>query len=160
GAWFRHRADEARKALGPDAPAASAQRPNRPNPDEVDDTYEIFSGGRAISENLQLDRALPTTKESELTEDVDSIYGVNVAEIDWKPLIKNLHPAVDPLAQIVPADQHAILFPSFDAMRGALEYADQHGAPVLAATEQRCEDTGTKARYEKQLCLALDDLSK
>jgi hypothetical protein len=65
-AWFRHQADAAARALERPGEAASSARPGatgaggrRPErPTGLEDTYEIFSGGRALSENLQLDRVL------------------------------------------------------------------------------------------------------
>ena len=33
----------------------------------IEDTYDLFTGGRAMSENLQLDRAVPGTKPDEPT---------------------------------------------------------------------------------------------
>ena len=83
-----------------------------PRPGELQDTYALFSGGRAVSESLQLDRVTPATNKAEdANVNLADLTGITVAEIDWKPLIKDLKPALDPLASIIPADQHAVLFP-------------------------------------------------
>ncbi len=65
---------------------------------DVDSSYDLFTGGRAISENLQLDRIMPVRESGEETVDVDSLEGITIKEIDWKPLLKGLNPKLDPLA--------------------------------------------------------------
>ncbi|MCZ7634808.1 MAG: hypothetical protein M5U12_01285 [Verrucomicrobia bacterium] len=60
-AWFRHQADSAARERGAD-PATDADTPWFPGQaraSELEDTYDLFTGGRALSENLQLERALP-----------------------------------------------------------------------------------------------------
>src|SRR5947207_3765053 len=60
GAWFRHQERETAKARG----AKATDRPVNPNRFgrnrgfELEESYDLFSGGRAVSENLQLDRLL------------------------------------------------------------------------------------------------------
>ena len=167
-AWFRHQADVAARALERPGEAASSARPGaigaggrRPErPTGLEDTYEIFSGGRALSENLQLDRVLAPSGSEGPTVDVNTLEGITVAAIDWKPLVKDLKPAPDPLASWIPSDQHALFFPSFQAMVALLEDADAAGAPILELVEPRAEDARTRERYERQLCLGLTDFGR
>ena len=63
-----------------------------------DSTYDLFSGGRAISENLQLDRVLRPAKPGEDTVAIAHLTGITVREMDWKPLVKDLKPKTDALA--------------------------------------------------------------
>ena len=61
GAWFRHQIRLARAELNL-PPGAKQGRPPAWQPgrtDDLADTYDLFTGGRAMSENLQLDRACP-----------------------------------------------------------------------------------------------------
>src|SRR5262249_42484797 len=63
GAWFRHQESETAKERGSSVVPARMGPPSRfgggrPWDDSYDGTYELFSGGRALSENLQLDRVL------------------------------------------------------------------------------------------------------
>lgn len=164
-AWFRYQARQARQALG--QAAADPQQANQfnSNPafrtDNLDDTYGLFSGGRALSENLQLDRALPADQRAATpTVSIDSIKGVTVKEMDWAPLVKDKHPQADPLAAFVPVDQHAVFFPTFAAMMAVVDEADEQGVPALQAFEPRAEDARTKERYQKQLCLSLTGLGR
>src|SRR6202035_5319556 len=108
-AWFRHQARVARQPQNKitDQPDSPIVRPNRI--DNLENTFDLFSGGRAISENLQLDRVLQRIGKKEETVALDTLEGIKVAEIDWKPLIKGLEHALDPLAKLVPADQHVVL---------------------------------------------------
>ena len=95
-------------------------QPGRTN--ELVETYELFTGGRAMSENLQLDRVLPRVQPNETPVKLDSLTGITIQEIDWKPLIKDAKPKLDPLAGMIPADQHVVFFPTFQA---AVAMADE-----------------------------------
>ncbi len=160
-AWFRHQAQAAAQERG----TGSSQRAERFGANRrefgFDDTFELFSGGRALSENLQLNRALPAGRTNgERLVDITNLTGITVREMDWKSLIKDLNPELDPLAAFVPHDQHAVFFPSFAAMNEMLTEADQDGTPLLQWLEPRSENEDVRGRYQKQLCLGLDDLSR
>ncbi len=162
-AWFRHEIRQAEAARG-NRNSAQANAPAQWSPSNGDsrlaETYDLLSGGRAISENLQLDRRLAGTQGEAATEDVDKIDGITIAEIDWKPLIKDLKPKLDPLASLIPADQHAVFFPTFSAAVEAIDQAEQQGTPVLYLAEPRSEDAGVKGRYQRQLGLSLSGLGR
>src|SRR5260370_20427069 len=79
---------------------------------------------------------------------------------DWKPLIKDLKPQPDPLAAYVPSDQHALFFPTFSAMTAMIDEADADGTPLLQLLEPRAEDANSRGRYQKQLCLELNEISR
>ncbi len=164
GAWFRHQADEAAKNLGGTnvargaMPGMAAMRGGRPS--ELEDTYGLISGNRALSENLQLDRVLPATTVAEETVEVTNLTGITIKEMDWKGLIQNARPELDPLAAFIPAEQHAIFFPTFQSMVQMIDEADANGTPVLQLLEPRSEDADSRERYQKQLCLGLSEISR
>ena len=101
----------ARSAAGPPraehrrsrADQTTAVRPPSWDPmgGDLAQTYALFSGGRAMSENLQLDRLVTPrgdqTPEALDTVALDTIRGITVEEIDWKTLIKDARPKLDPL---------------------------------------------------------------
>jgi len=163
GAWFRHLQKEAAKARGAQ-PVDRTGNPTgvnrRPLSDQPEDTYGLFSGGRAISENLQLDRVMAVAKSGESTVEVSTIAGITTREMDWKPLLTDPKPAVDPLAAYIPSDQHAIFFPTFSAVTEMMDEADADGSPVLQLMEPRSEDANSRGRYQKQLCLELNEISR
>ena len=161
-AWFRHQEDEAIKARTGKA-GSTLGSPNRfipRGPQTTDDTYALFSGGRAVSENLQLERALPAARSNETMVDLAGIDGIKITPMDWKPLLAGLKPDTDPLAASIPADQHALFFPSFQAMMSVMDEADTNGTPLVQMIEPRSEDMDTCHRYQKQLCLGLTELSR
>ena len=163
GAWFRHQESEAAKARGTNAvdPARAQLNPRRPNWDAgYDSTYELFSGGRALSENLQLDRLLPPAGTNAALVSLTNLAGITVREMDWKALLREPKPALDPLAAHVPFDQHALFFVSFDALSRWLDEADRDGTPVLQMFEPRAEDANARGRYQQQLCLELNAFSR
>ncbi len=164
-AWFRHQKRTA------DAVLAEGQKKkeedersrtifDRSSDPELEETYALFTGGKAVSENLRLDRRLLVTKEEEQTIDIDSIEGITTAEIDWKPLIKDKNPALDPLAGYIPSDQHVIFMKTFDDMLAIMDEADASGTPVLGLLETRSEDGNTRRKVEVQICLKPDALSR
>jgi len=134
GAWFRHQETEAAKARGAKiAPARTSPffNPRRPRPleDDYDSTYDLFSGGHALSENLQLDRLMAPAPTNATLVALSNITGITVREMDWKPLLQEHKPALDALASYVPFDQHALFFPSFEAMSRWIDEADKDGTP-------------------------------
>ena len=70
---------------------------------------------------------------------IASLEGITIQEIDWKPLIKDRHPSpdLDPLAEKIPADQHAVFFPSFQAALAMADETQQHDTPVLRLAQPR-----------------------
>jgi hypothetical protein len=91
---------------------------------------------------------------------ITNLTGITVREMDWKSLLQEPKPALDPLAAHIPYDQHALFFPSFEAMTRWIDEADQDGTPVLQMYEPRAEDANSRGRYQKQLCLELNELSR
>jgi hypothetical protein len=166
GAWFRHEQQAAKRELVDlgvkDLPIDRIMfsRSTR------EDAYALFSGGRAISENLQLDRAQPATRAPRRgkvqTQEVDiaTIAGITVREMDWQQLIRDLKPSLDPLAASIPSDQHAIFLPGFSAALKLSDEANRVGVPVLQLTEPRSEDAGTIERYQRQLGISLDGAAR
>lgn len=158
-AWFRHELRGTQKALNqaPQAPPAdTAQFGGNFGRTDLDDTYALFSGGRALSENLSLERGIASPNDiGQMTTDLNSIEGITIAEIDWTKLIEGKKPALDPLAKQIPADQHVVFFPNFAAFVRAVDELKGNSAPILRVTEPRAEDARSVARYEKQLGVPL-----
>ena len=160
-AWFRHLARQARSDRGGELEDAEPPRQaGLERPSELEDTFLLFTGGRAVSENLQLDRALPPQGQSDELVDLAAIQGITVAEIDWSPLLEDIAPQLDAMASHLPADQHAVFFPDFKSMVNVLDEATRTGTPVLDLLEPRAEDARTKERYETQLCLTVNALAR
>jgi hypothetical protein len=155
GAWFRYQA-------GKSEPDNRPGRPGRPprTPADLAETYALFTGGRAMSENIQLDRALIQGQPDGQPVNLSTLQGITVRDFDWKPLVKQLKPQRDPLARLIPADQHAVFIPSFDAASRLAEEFRNQGSVVLELAQPRSEDTGILARYEYQLGLSLDAASR
>ena len=166
-AWFRHQILEARR-LSPRSDnerevGLSAPRSNQSN--ELEQTYSLFSGGQAVSENLQLDRPLPTplgtgpSTRSDKPVKLDTLPGITVAEIDWKARIAGKTPLLDPLATHIPADQHALLLPSLKAAQTVLSEFLGGITPILDLNGSSGFDPRfVQERYERQLGVSMADL--
>lgn len=161
-AWFRHQSEIAYRERGIAADNAAEGRAFefRTGAVSTTNTYELFTGGRALSENLQLDRQIAARAGGEETIDIATIPGITVAEFDWNPIIKDLHPESDVLAKFIPFDQHAIFFSGFQQMLDVLDSADRSGTPVVRWFDAAAEDAGTADRYKKQLILDASDVAR
>lgn len=157
-AWFRHQRDLATPARINENLTPEQRRQRRV--DDLSGTYDLFSGGRALSENLQLDRVLLPRGGSEEMVDIATLEGITVNEIDWAPMLPATEPALDPLARYIPADQHALFFPTFGSMLQLSDEADGLGTPLLALFETRSTDANVKGRYQEQLGLSMSGLSR
>ena len=167
GAWFRHQAEaawESAVALIEDEEARGELQERRQRfrerLSEVSRTYEMFTGGRAIAENLRLDRELDASDDADRVVALDSLPELDVQEIDWTERNAGLAPSLDPLAALIPIDQHAAFFPSLAALDRVLDEAESYGTPVLQMLEPRAESAGSRARYQRQLCVELGELEK
>jgi len=164
GAWFRHQEAEAATARGAKVSTTTtpAFNPRRRSSwdDNFDSTYELFSGGRALSENLQLDRVMLPAGHNQSLVALTNLTGITVRQMEWKSLLQDTKPALDPLAVYIPFDQHALFFSSFEAMSHWIDEADRDGTPVIQMYEPRAEDANSRGRYQRQLCLELNELSR
>lgn len=163
-AWFRRQTEASGMAVGKAIPGPNTvvpAPPPRPGTGELADTFSLFTGGRALAENLQLDRGLLLRGGGKKeTVEIRDIPGVTVREMDWGPLVEGLQPELDPLSRLIPADQHAVFFPRFEALEVVMEEADRRGTPVLQLLDPRSEDYGVKARYQAMLCMPLTELGR
>jgi hypothetical protein len=161
-AWFRYQVSSLDKELGIKTTDDNRRRrffgTSRSN--DLEDTFALISGGRAVSENLQLDRVLPEAKVAPETVPLSSLTGITVREFDWTSLVKDVDPKLDPLAKLIPDDQHALFFPSFTAMVSLAENATEQSAPILSFAEPKAESASVRERYERQLCLSLGSAAK
>jgi hypothetical protein len=117
-------------------------------------TFELFTGGRALQENLQLDRLRELGGGGPATIPIESIRGIEIAAVDWKARLGDAKPALDPLAAFVPVDQLYVGFGSFEAMVDLLDEMARRGDSLVHAIEPRSEDAGVRARLEKQIGLS------
>jgi hypothetical protein len=164
-AWFRHQVIEARK-LSPQSDnerEVSLSRPGATRSDALEETYALFSGGRAISENLQLDRPLPAPRNAGSSASLDkpveleTLPGITVAEIDWKARNAGKSPLLDPLAEHIPGDQHALFMPSLKAAQTVLSEFLGGTTPILSLTGSlEFDPRFVQDRYERQLGVSLD----
>ncbi|MFT7462429.1 MAG: hypothetical protein ACI9EF_000769 [Pseudohongiellaceae bacterium] len=165
-AWFRHVRDSARTAAGEktarkDAPAA---RRTPGGFSTAQQSLNMLSGGRALSENLALDRRLPVAAHGDNSVAMDSIQGVTVSPYDWDALLAEIEDdsdiALDTLAAMIPSDQHALFFPTYETMVALSDATDELAEPLLVLFESRSQHAHTRQRYEQQLGLSMSALSR
>lgn len=156
GAWWRHRATALARELGWNPPGRSGGGGDTSG---LAETFAFFGGGRAVAENLALDRLLRDGDGALAGPPVpmDSLPGIDVPACDWA-LPEGVQPVLDPLAAVVPADQHALFLPGPRALATLLERAEQDGPALRSLLPGLVGEDGTLERRLAQLGLARDTL--
>jgi hypothetical protein len=116
--------------------------------------YETTTGAAALTESLQLERALGrghTEGPREIA--VASLPGIDIAEHPWEKMMAGQRPDPEPLAQLVPHDNYYLHFKSFAKFVELGDFLDDWGTAATRAYEVQSRDHRLRERYEKQLCL-------
>ncbi len=105
--WFHYQALAARRSPGEDVGSNAEGSDERPNPGPgtgsgFQRTFHLLSGGRAVTKNLQLDRAIPTDGPGDATVRLKELKGIKVQECNWKKSTRIIRPELDPLASHAP----------------------------------------------------------
>lgn len=161
-AWFRHQFRTAASHL-PEAHDEPSDPAGRSTQETMwqDRTFDLLSGGLAVSENLKLDSLLPPESAADTTlVDTDSIQGVTVQAFDWTTMTRDLSPQLDPLSELIPADQHAFFFPSFASLSTTFDHLNNAGLTLLQWIQLEAERNDLLTRYQDQLGLQLGELSR
>ncbi|MEZ6014694.1 MAG: hypothetical protein R3F49_06255, partial [Planctomycetota bacterium] len=150
-AWWRHRSERPTSPEDGDEPTRQGERDGG-----IQSSFNLLTGGRAVSENLRLDDLVRAGGAAVASVPLGELEGIRTAELDWSAFPQSSDDGLDPLATYLPADQHAVFFPSFQALTRVVDELRTNGTPVLDALEPRAEDARVQARYEAQLALELD----
>lgn len=152
--WFRRRA----VAHGGDLENVSSFHGGRTY--TGDDTFAMFTGGRALAESLRLDDVIEPEGDDPQMVPLGEIEGVRVPEMAFAELLREGETELDPLSALVPSDQYAVYFPSFSALVAVAERLAADAAPLVHFADRRAEDARVRQRYEAQMLLELDGLAK
>jgi len=164
-AWFRYQYRQSIDHL-PDSPASNnlrrqlLDRQRFRNQRNNQLTFALATGGRAISENLQLHDPLFVREDQGSAVPIDSLEGITIREYDWEELTRDLDPERDRLADAIPHDQHGVFFRNF---QGLLDVADQlksQGRYFVMLANSGAQDAESQQFYEGQLCLSLDNATR
>jgi hypothetical protein len=139
--WFRHlsQSNEARPEVGGS---------------DLSDSFGFFSGGRAVSENLALDRELILSAGKDgKTVPLSEIEGVTVPPIDWKSRLPEGEVEVDKLSLFIPEDQHAVFAKSLPDLLALIERGEDELMPSAQAYSVRNPFRKLASRYQKQMGL-------
>ena len=118
-------------------------------------TFDLTTGAIAIEESLQLERLRGTGRARNQTADTPlaSIEGVTIRSHPWTEMLAGRDPSSAPIERFLPLDQYAFEARSFSALLELADWMDAYGTPLVEWTEERADDSGVKARIERQLCL-------
>jgi hypothetical protein len=127
--------------------------------DGFKETFTTLSGGRALAENLALDRALILGEEAEGEPvDLSTIKGVTVEAIPWKERMPGGEIAVDGASLRVPEDQYLMVVPSLKKLFGLMDRVQEAGTPILQSFALGDQYRELPLRYRRQLGLDLPDV--
>ncbi|NND97099.1 MAG: hypothetical protein HKN47_07210 [Pirellulaceae bacterium] len=159
-AMFRHLAMESMNEIGKQAKPVGPNWPLRRN-QGTDATISMMAGGRAISENLQLDNQLDDPKNylGEL-KNLSEVRGITVNEIDWTRRLSKKPTPLDPLAKLVPHNQYAVFVPSFEMLATIVDRGNELARPLVHWFEPQSRVTNVLGLYQTQLGLPLNALTR
>jgi hypothetical protein len=150
GHLFNHLAGDIKESEG---------RPRSRANGSFESTFEMFSGNRAVSENLALDRELILASKVEgALSPISSISGVTVNAIDWSERLNESPTAIDPLASEIPHDQHVVFFDSIKSLNQTLKAVESDGLTLLQSFQNRGQYSKLANRYQQQLGLLIPDI--
>lgn len=126
---------------------------------EFDQTFTTMSGGRALAENMALDREL-ILGESKGKPDVElsSIRGVTVEPIPWAERMPEGEIKVDELSMRVPEDQHFMVVPSLKHLLALMDKVEEDGTPLIDSFSVGGQYRELPTRYREQMGLDLPDV--
>ncbi|MEM8711287.1 MAG: hypothetical protein AAGG01_10070, partial [Planctomycetota bacterium] len=160
-AWFRRRADSLGGPLATNGEEEPLENWRGWRSFDEGETYAMFTGGRALAENLALDDVIGVTgDEHQLTVDISELEKVTVPPMDFGPLIEGVEVKLDPLSDAIPHDQHAVFFPSFDALVEVVDQIAADAAPLVQQLSANGMSARVRERYETQMCLGLDGFTR
>ena len=121
---------------------------------ELSDSFALFSGGRAISENLALDRELILGEDKDgKTVSLSEIKGVTVDEIDWSTRLPEGDVKVDALSFALPENQHALFSKSLPDLLALIDRVETQLMPSAQAYSVRSPFRTLATRYRTQMGL-------
>ncbi len=148
--WFRYLAGEIN---------TTENRPRSRANGSFESTFEMFSGNRAVSENLALDRELILANNVKgKPSPIDLISGVTVNPIDWSEHLSTEPTAIDPLASVIPHDQHVAFFDSIKSLNRTLDALEADGITLFQSFQNRGHYAQLGDRYQQQMGLLIPDL--
>lgn len=148
GAWFSHQANH-----------GDGREMSRIEPADMVRTFDIFSGGRAIADNLALNRdlILGAGEKDDHSIRIDTIEGVTVKAINWSEQLPKGEVVVDSLAHFIPEDQHAMFAPSLHGLLKLMKQLEGELTPVAGMISSDGSYRGLLQRYRRQLGMDLGD---
>ena len=159
-AMFRHLAVKSLGEVGETAQSIGPNWPMRRNAG-IDETITLMSGGRAVSENLQLDQQLQLPEKSaDVQLPLSNVQGITIREIDWDRFLKNEPTELDPLAKLIPHDQYAVYLSSFQALADLVHRGGEAATPAVQWFEPQSRKTDVMGFYQTQLGLPLNALTR
>jgi len=121
--------------------------------------FELTTGAVAIEESLQLERLRGVgwgrrrDRPQDETIRVSSIPGVTIRSHPWSEMLAGRDPLPHAIERFLPLDQYSFEARSFRALIDLADWTDAIGSPAVEWLEDRADDSGVKARLERQLCL-------
>lgn len=126
---------------------------------DFNETFTTLSGGRALAENLALDRALILGEDAGgESVDLSKIKGVTVEAIPWGERMPDGEIVVDVASQRVPEDQYLLVAPSLKKLFGLMDRVQEAGTPILQSFAVGDQYRELPMRYRRQLGLDLPNV--
>ena len=125
-----------------------------PRTDGLEKSLELWGGHRAMASNLALNRELSLSGKEGPSVPLSKIEGITVPEVDWKTFAEGVDleaVAIDPLAKLLPAEQHAVFFDNFKEVFQMVDALENGAVPMLNLAGSRFGVKGLADAYLNEL---------
>ena len=141
---------------------ALASRNDNSRRDRQPNLYAISTGAAAIQESLQLDRMtagdwfVPTDRTVALNE----LSGPQIKSHPFAEMLEGRTSKAFPTAALIPYDNYYCHFSSITSQLAATDLMREWGTSLLRSLTVSARDSDLPERYENQLCLEIDGLTR
>lgn len=161
--FFQYVLLQSRDRYGVEPPEFRQDRSDR---DRIEyDLYYTFSGGLAVQQALQRETLEGRSPGGELTRHVSELSPPSLRSLPYEELLEKkrlegTEPRVHAMSRLVPRDQYFLHFNSMSTANQLVALAEQWGTSLLRLFTVSARDHHLREKYEDQLCLRRDGLTR
>jgi hypothetical protein len=129
------------------------------------DLYHLFSGGLSVQRSLQRQALSGGSQVGDLDIHISRLNGPSLDSLDYEKLLQEkiddgAQPQVAEIAKFIPADQYFLHVNSMQTANELMELSTEWGENLLRLFTVNARDNHLREKYEQQLCLNVDGLTK
>lgn len=161
--FFEYVLLQSRERYGVSPPKLRKPAPSNSGTEE--DLYYLFSGGLSMQQSLQRQTLAQGTQIGDLNVHISRVAPPSLRSLDYETLLKKkleagAKTAVPDISKLVPIDQYFLHVNSMKTAVDLMDLSVQWGEGLLRLFTVNARDHHLREKYENQLCLKIDGLTK